>query len=139
MSDPGKALARAALGMVGCPFRLHGRDPVSGLDCVGLVAAALAATGATPMAPTGYGLRNLGVDPWLPLAASSGLVPASGPVRAGDILLITLGFAQHHLAIAIDASCVVHAHAGLRRVVEQPRDPAWHISAQWRIAPLPEG
>ncbi|MBU7579183.1 MAG: hypothetical protein KAF27_01750 [Porphyrobacter sp.] len=139
MTDPGKALAQAALGMVGCPFRLHGRDPASGLDCVGLVAAALAATGARPIAPTGYGLRNLGVDPWLPLAAGAGLAPVSGEVRAGDILLIALGFAQHHLATAVDETGVVHAHAGLRCVVHQPRDPAWHISAHWRIAPDPEG
>ena len=31
---------------------------------------------------------------------------------------------------------VVHAHAGLRRVVLQPRDPAWQIRKMWRIAPL---
>jgi hypothetical protein len=124
---------------VGCPFRLHGRDPASGVDCVGLIAAALSAVGARPLAPSGYALRNLGVDQWLPFAAQSGLAPASGEACAGDILLIGLGFAQHHLVIIVDAHSVVHAHAGLRRVVRQPRDPAWRVVAHWRLASLQEG
>lgn len=139
MSHPGEALVQAAMALVGCPFRLHGRDPATGLDCVGLVAAALAATGRRPAALTGYGLRNLGVDQWLPLAAQSGLEPASGLVRAGDVQLFALGFGQHHLVIAADGANVIHAHAGLRRVVHQPRDPAWHTCAMWRIASFPEG
>lgn len=139
MNGDGNALAQAALDLVGCPFRLHGRDPATGLDCVGLVSAALAATGGHPVAPGGYGLRNTGFDQWLPLAAQSGLEPVAGPVRAGDILLIALGFAQHHLVIAADAQHVVHAHAGLRKVVLQPRDPAWRVSAAWRSASLSEG
>lgn len=134
MSLPGSALAQAALGLVGTPFRLHGRDPATGLDCVGLVGAALAAAGGQPVAPTGYGLRNLGIERWLPLVERSGLTPVTGPVREGDVLLIALGFGQHHLAIAIDPVSVVHAHAGLRRVVRQPRDPAWRIDATWRLA-----
>lgn len=139
MNNHGEALAQAAAALVGCPFRLHGRDPTSGLDCVGLVAAALTATGPPPVAPGGYGLRNLGVDPWLPFAAQAGLEAVSDEVRAGDVLLIALGFAQHHLVIAADAESCVHAHAGLGRVVRQPWDPAWQVSAHWRIAPLLEG
>ncbi|TAD75874.1 MAG: hypothetical protein EAY70_10260 [Sphingomonadales bacterium] len=139
MNAPGTALAEAALGLVGCPFRLHGRDPANGLDCVGLVCVALAATGKHAAVPRGYGLRNLGVDQWLPLAEQSGLLAAAGPIRPGDILLIALGFAQHHLVIASGAANVIHAHAGLRRVVCQPRDPAWQVSAAWRISDPAEG
>ena len=135
MTDPGEALAAAALGLVGTPFRLHGRDPSVGLDCVGLVHAALAAAGRQPVPPRGYALRNLAVDHWLPLAAQSGLVPATEALRSGDVQLIALGFAQHHLVIACGAGNVVHAHAGLRRVVCQPRDPAWQVLASWRLAP----
>lgn len=139
MTGDGERIAEAALALVGCPFRLHGRDPASGLDCVGLVALALEATGARTVAPRGYALRNLGVETWLPFAGQAGLAPAQDEVRAGDILLITLGFAQHHLAIAIDGQSVVHAHAGLRRVVCQPRDPTWQISARWRVPSPCEG
>jgi cell wall-associated NlpC family hydrolase len=139
MSDPGATLATAALGLVGSPFRLHGRDPDTGLDCVGLVSASLAASGLQPVVPTGYGLRNLSIDQWLPLARRSGLEPSSGPLRAGDVLLIALAHCQHHLVIAADPVSVVHAHAGLRRVVRQPLDPDWRICASWRAAPYWEG
>lgn len=139
MNTSGEALANAALRLVGCPFRLHGRDPATGLDCVGVVCAALAATGVRLIAPRGYGLRNIAVAPWLPLAHQSGLIDADAPIRAGDILLITLGYSQYHLVIAADSRCVVHAHAGLRRVVLQPLDPAWQICAAWRLAPPSEG
>jgi len=127
-------VAGAALGLVGCRFRLHGRDPATGLDCVGLVHVALAAAGARPVAPQGYGLRNIAVDQWVAFAARSGLVAATGPTRAGDVLLLALGYAQHHLVIAINADSVVHAHAGLRRVIVQPREPTWQIEAAWRLA-----
>lgn len=123
------------MALVGCPFRLHGRTPATGLDCVGLVSASLEAIGERPIAPNGYGLRNLGIDQWLPLAALSGLKPVSGPITAGDILLIALPNCQHHLAIAADSQDVVHAHAGLRQVVRQPRDPAWRIHDRWRADP----
>ena len=41
----GNALAHAAEGFVGASFRLHGRDPIIGLDCVGLVLLAMAEIG----------------------------------------------------------------------------------------------
>ena len=134
MTVGGAAVAQAALGFVGCRFRLHGRDPETGLDCIGLVDAALSAGGGRPVTPRGYGLRNIAIDSWLPCAAESGLVEAGGPPRPGDVMLITLGYAQHHLVIAIDAHSVVHAHAGLRRVVQQPREPTWQIETAWRLA-----
>ncbi len=133
------SLVDAAQTLIGCPFRLHGRDPATGLDCVGLVCAALAGCGVHPVTPLGYGLRNTGIDQWLPLAPLSGLVPASGPVGEGNVLLIALAHCQHHLVICADTDSVIHAHAGLRRVVRQPRDPAWQIRARWRFAPHTEG
>lgn len=139
MTASDATLAEAARALVGAPFRLHGRDPATGLDCVGLVSAAMAANGARPVAPQGYGLRNLDIARWLPLATRSGLVPATGPVRAGEVLLIALAHCQHHLVIAVDPVTVIHAHAGLRRVVVQPFDPAWQIHAKWRHAPQDEG
>lgn len=137
--DRSTALAKAATDLVGCPFRLHGREPATGLDCVGLVVAALAATGAFPHAPTGYGLRNLSVDHWLHFAARSGLVPSPGLIHAGDVLLISLKHCQHHLAIAANGTSVIHAHAGLRQVVLQPLESTWRVCAKWRAAPLSKG
>lgn len=139
MSAAADPLATAALDLVGCPFRLHGRDPATGLDCIGVVVAALAAIGGTPTAPTGYSLRNLGIAQWLPCVAQSGLVASPGGVAAGDVMLIGLSSCQHHLVIAVGEDSVVHAHAGLRRVVHQPVDPAWRIQARWRTANISEG
>jgi cell wall-associated NlpC family hydrolase len=134
--DRGSALADAAQQLVGRRFRLHGRNPETGLDCIGLVTAALYAIGARPIAPSGYALRNLSVDHWLRHAGQSGLVASPGPARTGDVLLIALGYCQHHLAIAASDTSVVHAHASLRQVVHQPLEPTWQIVAKWRAAPL---
>ena len=57
----GEDLARAALGLKGAPFRLHGRDPATGLDCIGLFAVAMARAGRPVALPNGYALRVQGV------------------------------------------------------------------------------
>lgn len=135
MSARGEALAAAGLALVGSSFRLHGRDPATGLDCVGLVHAGLLAVGVQPVSPHGYGLRNLGVGQWLGLAQDSGLVPVTGAPVVGDVSLIALAHCQHHLVIVASEEDVIHAHAGLRKVVRQPFDPAWQVCAHWRLAP----
>ena len=131
------AFATAAEDLVGVPFRLFGRDPAFGLDCVGLVAAALARSGHVVSAPSGYGLRNADIAPFLPFAAKAGLIPCQGDRERGDVLLMKPGPAQHHLAIATGPNLVVHAHAGLRRIVLQPFDigPASDaaILRAWRL------
>ena len=131
----GQRLADAASGYAGVPFRLHGRDPGIGLDCVGLVAASLKAVGARPNIPTGYALRNRSIDPWLPCADHSSLRSVSGAIKVGDVLLLQTGPRQHHLAITLDASAIIHAHAGLRRVVCQPLDRSLRVQAHWRLTP----
>lgn len=133
--DPGAALAEEAERLVGIPFRLHGRDPATGLDCVGVVAAALIAVGTRPVTPTGYSLRNLSVSHWLHHARQSGLTASPGHVHKGDVLLVALGHCQHHLAIATTSGRIVHAHAGLGKIVQQPLEPEWRIVAKWRLAP----
>jgi len=130
-----EAFACAAESFIGTRFRLHGRDPASGLDCIGLVAASLAVIGRAPMAPQGYGLHNLSIARWLDHAAPSGLVPAQGPIGRGDVLLVQPSPVQHHLMIASSAGEVIHAHASLRRVVRQPLAPGADIAARWRLAP----
>lgn len=131
------ALAEAAEDFVGVPFRLFGRDSRYGLDCVGLVAAAFARSGSAVPAPSGYALRNTDIAPFLPFAAQAGLVPCEGKPERGDVLLLAPGPAQHHLAIATGPDSIVHAHAGLRRIVLQPlaTDPAHGtpILRAWRL------
>lgn len=130
----GAALAAAAERLVGTRFELHGRDPARGLDCIGLVAVALAAIGRPAVAPVGYRLRQTEVDRFLASAARSGLADATGPVEPGDVLLARPGPGQHHLVIAAGAGGFVHAHAGLGRIVLTPPPLQWPINRHWRLA-----
>ena len=138
MTGAALTLGAAAAGLVGCRFRLHGLDPVTGLDCVGLVHASLVALGRRPVPPRGYGLRNIAIDQWLEFAARSGLAPALGASGNDEVLLASLGYGQHHLMINTGTNAVIHAHAGLGRVVRQPRDPAMCILARWQVQPTAE-
>lgn len=131
----GAELAAAAARLAGTRFRLHGRDPASGLDCVGLFGAAMAAIGRPLALPTGYPLRLASAEAWLPDPAACGLVPASEPFLPGDVVLLQPGPAQLHLAIAGPDGGWIQAHAGLRRVVCQPSLPPGPIIHQWRLRP----
>lgn len=119
--------------MIGVPFKLHGRNPAIGLDCVGLLIASLEAIGIRANRPFGYGLRNISINKWMPYAGQWGLRDVSGPVKAGDILLISPGPRQHHIQIADSCQSVIHAHAGLRRVVRQPVSRDLPPQAHWRL------
>jgi len=118
--------------MVGVAFRPQGCDPATGLDCVGLVWAAHAAVGCVLERPRGYPLRG-----WSRAQVEAGLVrahfvPVGGEGREGDVALIAYPAGQFHLGI-MGRDRLVHAHAGLRRVVETPmlelRD-----AARWRLS-----
>lgn len=128
----GREIAASAAQFVGVPFRLHGRTPAFGLDCIGLVAAAFEGAGLTAIPPTGYGLRNSDIRQALALAAVNGLNDVSGPVQPGDILLVRPGPAQFHLLVAEHGTSFIHAHAGLRRIVRTPGPLPWPIDRQWR-------
>jgi cell wall-associated NlpC family hydrolase len=136
MSEAAK-LSQAALALIGTPFRLHGRLPDHGLDCVGVIAAAMRIAGRECELPTGYRLRTgewPDADDW---AMRHGFVPATGPCHAGDILMVRPGPAQLHLAIVRpDATGVVEAHASLRKVVLGPLPPAHSIQRTWRLRPV---
>jgi cell wall-associated NlpC family hydrolase len=126
-------LARAAEALAGVPFRLHGRDPATGLDCIGLLGAAMARAGRPMALPSGYPWRLRDLAQWLLPPASCGFSEARGPVRPGDAIMLQPGPAQFHLAIAARDLCWVHAHAGLRRVVISNDLPAGPIVAHWRL------
>lgn len=131
----GTALAQAAEALVGTKFRLHGRDPVSGLDCIGLLAAALVAIGRPTHLPTGYTLKLRRIDYWLPDPLACGFAITDQPMIAGDVLLLELGPCQQHLAIVTGSGRFIHAHAGLRRVVEGSGPLPGLVRHQWRMLP----
>lgn len=115
-------------------FLSQGRDRSTGLDCVGLVWAAHAAAGRALVAPVGYplrGWRRERIEAALAVAGFS----AVGDRRDGDVALIALPAGQFHLGVIGPAS-FVHAHAGLRRVVETPFEGAAIAATRWRLGPL---
>lgn len=118
-------IAARALALVGIRFRLHGRDPATGLDCIGLVAAS---TGVP--ARTGYALR--GGDP----REIETVLRAAGFIRVataepGDVVLSRPGPGQLHMGVS-SATGIIHADATLRRVVDRPGAPDGEILGIWR-------
>jgi hypothetical protein len=113
--------------MIGVRFRGQGRDPALGLDCVGVVAVALARVGAEVMLPRDYRLRR-GTLP--ALALPPGLVACDGALP-GDVLLLRTSPAQLHLAVRTERG-LLHADAAAGRVVERPGEAPWPLVAAWR-------
>ncbi|WP_347302750.1 NlpC/P60 family protein [Croceibacterium sp. TMG7-5b_MA50] len=128
-----RLIAEAAERLVDVPFRLGGRDRAHGLDCVGVVVTALAACVDGPIAVPPYAMRRTHLRPFDRRAEEHGLQPASGRRAAGDILVYRVGTAQFHAAIVLDDVRIVHAHAGLRRVVSGPVPSEWALVRQWRL------
>ncbi|WP_156679423.1 NlpC/P60 family protein [Sphingomonas profundi] len=131
--ERGEAIARAAQACVGAPFRPQGRNPATGLDCVGLVAVACRDHLSGTAVPRAYAQRGGGRETIVAAIAAAGFAPidAAG-ARTGDLLLLTTGPGQWHLAV-LTADGFVHADARLRRVTEVPGAPPWPIAGAWRI------
>lgn len=115
------------------PFRLHGRSLEAGLDCVGVLARCLSATGWAFDVPSGYSLRGdfeqraqafFDQDGFQNVADSSWVT--------GDILLLRPGPRQVHFAV-MTRHGAVHAHVGLRRVVLTPLPLPYCPIGQWRF------
>jgi len=116
----GETLARAAIALVGVRYSFRGRDPATGLDCIGVLACALERCGIEAALPSQYSLRAARFPDAELIAGSCGLTVACGAMAEGDIMLVRPGVGQRHLMIAVDRTRAVHAHAGLGRVVIGP-------------------
>jgi len=123
-------IAAEALALVGVPFRLHGRT-VAGLDCVGLALLAARRAGSRIGAGPAYQLRGMAPERAAHFLAEAGLTPVAA-AEAGDLLLARTGAMQLHLMIPAGRG-LVHAHAGLRRVVLMPGPSPWPVLGQWRF------
>lgn len=123
-------IGQAALGLVGVPFRLHGRDVATGLDCVGVVAEALRRIGRQPVVPEGYSLRGIAVSRFLGCVQPNGLELVDAD---GDVVLCMVNPVQPHLAVRTKGG-FIHANASLRRVTFMPGPLPWPVTMQWKLA-----
>lgn len=130
MSASERAVA-AVQGAVGARFRLHGRDPAYGLDCIGVGALALRAVGYEGEIPGGYVLRHTETIGFVALIDAGAMTHVDDPMP-GDLMLCASGPAQFHVAVKVPGG-FVHADAMLRRVVERPGMPPWPLVAAWRL------
>lgn len=133
MSGKRTAFAIAAESLVGAPFRFGGRDRRTGFDCVGVVIAALEAVGSARPPIATYAFRQRDVASQLGSASSAGFESAEGLARAGDLLLFRTGPAQVHLGVVAINGGLVHAHAGLGKVVLTPPPLPWPVERHWRL------
>lgn len=125
MPDDPVSRARA---LIGVSFRLHGRSPETGLDCVGLVALAY---GLKDNVPTGYALRGRPHSYWEKVMRSHGFRRQSTAPVPGDLLFVCPGPLQIHLGVWSGES-LIHADAGLGRIVEAPGEPRWPMLSTWQ-------
>jgi murein DD-endopeptidase / murein LD-carboxypeptidase len=119
-------IAARARAMVGVRFRPQGRSPEHGLDCIGLVAKAL----ALERVPDAYSLCGGGLNELESELGKAGLARVAD-AKMGDVLVMRAGAGQLHLGVWT-GSGLVHADAGLRRVVERPGPSPWPVTGIWR-------
>jgi cell wall-associated NlpC family hydrolase len=124
----------AARTCIGVTFKLQGRNPDIGLDCIGLVVWAAAQCGLIVPDAQDYLLSDN------PERLDKGLLAAPlKPVdfthlMSGDILRLLSNGQTLHLAIYGEAS-LIHADIRCRKVVEQRLTQDWreHIVAAYRF------
>lgn len=127
---PGSAISDAAIALIGTPFRLHGRSAERGVDCVGLALLSVRGAGLTVPDPPAYRLRA-GDAPMVPRwMQAAGFAQAVGQ-RPGDLVIVRVSMLQPHLMIDAGDS-IIHAHAGLGRVVRVSALPDWPLLSRWR-------
>jgi cell wall-associated NlpC family hydrolase len=131
-SAPGAwpAIVAAARGCVGTRFRAHGRTPGLGLDCVGVVL--VAASGLPVRLPVLPPYRLGGTPPDSATAFAEAGATIIDRALPGDVLVFAPAPDQRHFGIVTPLG-LVHAHAGLGRVVEAPIDADWQVVQAWRL------
>jgi lipoprotein Spr len=126
----GDRIVAAARALAGTPFRLHGRSPATGVDCVGLALLSARAAGLNVEQPPPYRLHAGPTPPVEIWMHAAGFV-AARLACAGDIVLVRISALQPHLVIDAGDG-VIHAHAGLGRVVIMPMPAEWRELSRWR-------
>jgi cell wall-associated NlpC family hydrolase len=125
----GEIVARAR-ALVGVRFRLQGRDPEHGLDCIGVMMMATRIPAARVR--RNYGLHACDPDEMHGQFEEAGFIRiAPAAAGQGDMLVVRPGPTGLHVVI-LTGSGYLHADARLRKVVEVPGEVPWPILSAWR-------
>lgn len=132
----GQRIAAAARSLLGVPFRLHGRDPAAGVDCVGLALFSVRAAGVQVAEPPPYrirGDRHIPAMRWLETLGLETLgLRLADDAAVGDIVVAQVSPIQMHLLVD-GGVAMINAHAGLGRVVEMPWPTEWRLMSRFRV------
>jgi len=126
MPRNGDRIVARARALVGVRFRPQGRARETGLDCVGLAAAAAGVEDV----PRDYALRGNSLERLAAELEAAGLARVE-VARPGDLLAMEAGPGQLHLGV-LSTEGLIHGDAGLGRVVERPGPVPWPILSVWR-------
>lgn len=117
-----------ARALRGCRFRLQGRDPRHGLDCVGLAVVVYAIRDDFRR---DYRLRGGHLSEMRRALARDFRRISNLARRPGDLLLWSVATDQLHLGTCAGGS-FVHADAGIGRIVETPGEAPWPLIGIFR-------
>jgi cell wall-associated NlpC family hydrolase len=145
IESEGEQIARRALGWVGTPFIWQGRAKGVGCDCKGLIAGVAAEVGR----PEANSIEALSADYGakvdvrrLQRGLETLFDAVTGPVLAGDVLLLKIGGHPQHLGICIMAQHglpwrMVHVYPSLGKVIDVPLGTAWRAQLagvfRWKV------
>lgn len=118
------AIVAAVRTCTGTRFRAQGRVPGLALDCVGVVLVAARAAGMDDVQVPAYALGGDHGDVGRFLLANG--CKSVAQALPGDVLVLAPGGWQRHFGVVTPAG-IVHAHAGLGRIVEGPIDSGWAV------------
>ena len=117
-----------ARSLVGTRFRAQGRDPRTGVDCLGL--AMFAHRVDADDVRRDYRLSGDHRRELMERLATILRRVARTRIRSGDLMLVRITKRQFHLAVRTERG-FVHAD-GRRGVVEAPGMPEWPVIAAYR-------
>lgn len=112
----------AARKYIGVKWKHQGRNPASGLDCLGLIVQVAKDIGLEPYDPVDYSKRP---DGQRLIAELNAQLKQTVDYQAGDILLMRMGANPQHLAIVNETGGIIHSYAEIRKVVEHPLNDDW--------------
>ena len=132
----------AARGWLGTPYRHRASTPGAGCDCLGLLRGVWRELyGTEPVSVPAYRADWRGeADGALRQAAEQFLLPAAGPLAAGQVVLFRLGGMSEarHCGIMVSPERFIHAQEHLG-VVEANLTAGWarRVSGRFGFPPAP--